>query len=196
MEATQLLETEERELIEDPITGVWLDPDTGEIVDVMDKPEDGLEDAESLAMWLGEALTDARAHLAGLQAERQLWLDRVAEQFDADIRRAEQKIAWLTHRPDWLKRLKALHEERANGKPSCKFGMLKTRVKKSRESLEALNVEQALGWARENVPEAIRTIESLLVSHIPAEVRQTLPGPEECGLRWHPAGESTTFEVE
>lgn len=30
---------EERELIEDPITGVWLDPDTGEIVDVLDKPE-------------------------------------------------------------------------------------------------------------------------------------------------------------
>lgn len=193
----ELLETEERELIEDPITGVWLDPESGEIVDVMDKPEDGLEDAESLALWLGETLTDARAHLTGLQAERQYWLDKIAEQFDADICRAEAKIAWLTHRPDWLEKLRALHEERANGKPSCRFGMLKTRIKKSRESLEIVDIDKALDYARRRCPQAVKITESILKSLVPAQVAVEANRPQEdSGIVYHPAGESTTFEVE
>lgn len=185
---------ETTELIEDPITGVMIDPETGEIVDVLDKP-DTLEDAESLAIWLGEALTDARAHLAGLQAERQIWLDRVAEQFDADIKRAANKIEWLRSRPDWREKLEKLHDEKSNGKPSCKFGMLVTRKKKSRESLEVFDEEAALVWAESKCPEAIVVKRSISKSAVPAQGREIV-NLYDSGMVWHPAGERIDFEVE
>lgn len=181
------------DLIEDPIAGVWVDPETGEIVDVLDKP-DTLQDAESLAFWLGETLTEARAHLAGLQAERQIWLTRVAEQFDADINRAASKIEWLKSRPDWIEKLRALHASRGD-KPSEKFGMLKTRLKKSRESLEILDEEAALLWAEAQCPEAVVVKRSIQKTAVPQEVRQTLH-LHDSGLVWHPAGERVDFEVD
>lgn len=183
---------DERELIEDPITGVLVDPETGEVMGLLEEPEE-MEDAEGLAHWLGQALTSARAQLVGLQAEKQAWLDKVAEQFDSSIRRAEGKVRWLSERPDWLEMLRTLHEKRAPGKPSFKLGLLATRIKKSRESLEITDEEQALEFVREHCPDAIQVRESLLKTHIPPEVRQALPA--DAGLIWHPAGETETFEV-
>lgn len=182
------------DLIEDPIAGVWVDPETGEIVDVLDKP-DTLQDAESLAIWLGEALTGARAHLAGLEAERRIWLEKIEEQLGADIRRAERKIEWLTQRPDWLEKLRAYHDANCNGKASCKVGLLTTRYKRSRESLEVVDEERALLWAEAQCPEAVVVKRSIQKTAVPQEVRQTLH-LHDSGLVWHPAGERVDFEVD
>lgn len=180
-------------LIEDTVNGVWYDPETGEIVDVLDAPE-SFEDAESLAEWLGEALASGSARLAGLEAEKAAWLERVSEQYDADIARAKRKIDWLRSNPAHLEKLKGLFDQQSGGRPSMHIGLLTMRLKRSRESLEVADEARALAYVREKLPEALKVTERVLVSAIDADTRAALP--EDCGLVWHPAGETETFEVE
>lgn len=188
----------ERETIYDDALGARIDPETGEILEWADAPAmpDDTVPSELIAV-LGERLARLRARLAGLKAERDAWLERVATQYDARINAVQRA---LDHAPEpYLDTLRGYAAQQLVGKKSKshKEGLLTMSFRSSRERLDVTDEEKAMAYLEQAAPEAIVVRRTIAKQLVPAEVRAVLAAvePDVTGLDYHPAGEREEFEV-
>ena len=172
--------------------GFYVDPETGEVLGVVEQvPE---QDAEALAMWLGEALTRAKADLEGIRAVRESWLHRIEDIYGPQERAAVARVDWLqSGNPGWVALLRDYAAQKLAGAKTktLKLGLLKLAFRSSRESVEVVDEQAAVEWVKDIAPAAVK--QSLLKSAIPPHLRESLPA--DSGMVFHPAGETETFEV-
>lgn len=162
-----------------------LDSDTGEIYWMADVLPVEFDERE-IAEWVGERRARANARMAGLIAEKEAWLAKVAAQFDGAIRRKQKYVEHLD--TSFAPLLERLARMQLDGKKerSCRIGLLTLRFRKTRARVDILDEELALDWARDYCTEAIKVTERLLKSAIPIELLAELP---EGGLSYYPGGE-------
>lgn len=175
---------------------VEFDAATGEVLRVHGAPDpEVVEDARGIADWLSPRLAAAEARLAGLQAEKAAHLARVAERYDADIKRAGRLV-------DWLKTMyrhplqEFARQALAGGKArSLKVGLLTLAFRKKPARAVVTDETAAARWLWvHGAHDAVKM--SVLVSRLPEDVRRDLECgrmAEGTGLEWQP--ESESFEV-
>jgi len=174
------------EIIYDEENGAIVDADSGEILWVAEVPDPALNEWQ-VAEWVGERRARANAKLAGLLAEKEAWLTKVAAQFDSVIGRRQKYIEHLdeSFRPI----LDRLAHQQLDGRKerTCRIGLLTLRLRRTRARIDVENDSLALEWAREHCVGAIRVSERLLRSEIPPELLEEYR--IESGLRYYPGGE-------
>lgn len=133
---------------------------TGEIIGIDNAPapiDNGLtkeviENAalETLALWVGERRAYHQAKARGLQEEKQVWLDKIAASFDADIKRHTAAVDWIEnqyHNPLYLYAQRMLEGAK---KRSHSIGVMVLKLVKTRAKTEVLDSRLAVGWAVDN----------------------------------------------
>lgn len=141
-------ETRERELV--TIDGMLIDAETGEIAGVADAvPE---EDAESLALWLGERKTWLEAQLQARRAEKEFWIQRVDERFDPQIRDIERSLEWILGNPVWTRKLREYAKQQLEGakKRSFNVGLLKLGFRTKPGGLRVVDDKAALDYVSDH----------------------------------------------
>jgi hypothetical protein len=173
------------EIVYDEEVGAILDTETGELLWVA-PPDPALSERE-IAEWVGERRARANARLAGLVAEKDAWLEKVAAQFDSLITR---KVKYIEHLDESFRPVldRLAHQELGGRKErTCRIGLLTLRLRRTRPRIDVEIEQVALEWAREHCAGAIRTTERLLKSEIPPELIQEFG--IESGLSYYPGGE-------
>ena len=184
--------TEETLTVEIDNQGFRYNPATGEILAVLDLPQN-VAIEEIARDWLGPRLSSAQARLAGLEAEKAAWLQRVADQYDARLARQKRWISYLEglYRPalrDYAARLLEGRKER-----SIKVGLLTLAFRRTQPKVVVQDEQKAVDWLEDRgMYDTIKTVRSVLKSLIPANVRETITA-EETGMAYVPAED--TFEV-
>jgi hypothetical protein len=164
-----------------------LDSDTGEIYWMADVLPVEFDERE-IAEWVGERRARANARMAGLIAEKEAWLAKVAAQFDGAIRRKQKYVEHLD--TSFAPLLERLARMQLDGKKerSCRIGLLTLRFRKTRAWVDILDEELALEWAKANCPEAIRVREFILKWMLPTEMF-VAAGCLTSGIEYHEGGE-------
>lgn len=138
-------------LTTDADTGVTFDPETGEIINVLDAPQ-AEADTEALALWLGEKKTEIESLLAAQMAAKQVWIDRINERFDARINELQRQWDWLVSNPEWVGRLEAYARDLLKGakKRSFNVGLLKLGFRTKPARTQVVDTDAALEYVQEH----------------------------------------------
>jgi phage host-nuclease inhibitor protein Gam len=141
----------ETTIIIDPETGAIINTDTGEILGYEDTPTE-TEDTEKLINWLGERKLRVSAKLAAIQAEKQAWIDKVADQFDSKIKALDRELEYLTRNPDFVSRLKDYARVQLAGAKTrtLKTGLLKLSFRAVPGGLKVTDKDAALAYVQEH----------------------------------------------
>ena len=158
-----------------------IDMETGEILALVDAvPLDELE----LIRFVGERRANALARLAGLRAERQNHLDRIAAQYDSRIRRAESLVELISS--TYAPALEDYTRRRILGRKE-KFvdtGLMRLGFRTSREGFEVEDEDAAIAWAKEYVPQAVKVTERVLVSELDDNYKDDARRGKFPGITW------------
>jgi hypothetical protein len=164
---------------------------TGEITGYKEIPPEDLEDLE-LAKWIGERRAYHKGRVEGLKAEKQVWIDTINKRFDTRIRNHEGAIKWFeaTYHDLLFALAKKLIGD--GKKRSAAIGLLLLKLTKTRAKTEILDNERAVAWLKKaNLPEAVKTTETVLTSFIPDEVKFKLvkeSNQAKTGIAFRPGG--------
>jgi hypothetical protein len=183
-------------VIYDSETMAEIDEETGEVVSVTDAPP-ATGDLIGIASWLGEKLTWIAGKIAGMTAERQVWLDKIASQYDPRIKHYQRLEKYLvaSYLPifETYARGIVFPEGKKPRSKTVKLGLLKmnftttrarTDVLKQDEAIELLRAEIAARKAEgdaetaERLKAAIKISRTLLKSAIPTDIRIPLESDE------------------
>lgn len=172
------------------IDGFIVDQETGE---VLGHAESGslADDRDRLVGWALKKRAEALASAAGLEAHMNLLIAGVKERLETQIREAERKAAWIESAygltiQSWAE------DNIPAGKKSVKHDWATVGFRSSRESTKILDPEKALAFCKMRFPEAIKIVESVLVSEIPDAEKPALPAD---AFEFHPAGEAQQFFI-
>lgn len=163
--------------------GDWLvDVVTGEIVGHAKAPGAWQPESDDDIEFVLSLILEAEANLVAIDRQKQVILQNLAVKANAEQRR----IDWLTRQFGAALEQLARGRLDAGKKRSLRFahGVLKLRTKPARRVVE--DEYQALVWAREYAPDAVKTTTTVLVSQ--------LPDGDIPGVRVEPASE--TFSIE
>lgn len=172
--------------------GFWVDPDTGEVLGVVEpKPEFKVDDRSS-AEWVLQKLMDAEAEVFAIQAREKAVLDNLA----AQKKRAARKAEWLRARfgPE-LEQFARKELEGQKGKAlTLDFGKVSFRAVAGKVTLADES------RAMESFPEAVKVTRSFLISQVPKAKAEMLrdQGPDAllaAGLAWVEPTESVTIQT-
>lgn len=162
----------------------------GEIIGEQSAPDSSAADDEIIS-YLGPRLKRAQARLAGLAAEKEELIDQINRHYDPQINQARGYISFL--RCNYIDRLRDLASRMLEGARSVpvRSDCSQLKFRKKPGKTEITDMETALLWAKVACPDAIKTVEGILVSRIPADMELS---ESASGLRRLPAED--TFEVE
>lgn len=167
---------------------------TGDVLST-DEPE-GTADAVTLANWMSERIVGVEAKRAGLIAERQVHLDRVAAAYDGRITRPDNYLRHVRTYPPYVESLRtwAAAALGTGKRRSVTVGLLTLAFKRHAARIEVTDKDAALDWARSFAPDAVQTKEAFLVSKL-GGWRDTWAsdGVAPAGFAVIPAGEG--FEI-
>ena len=191
MEAEAEQPTEEIVVVDED-TMTLINTQTGEVVGMAETPPDGLDDVK-LAEYIGEKRAWHKGRVAGLEAEKQAWIDTINARFDTRIKRHKDSLKWYeaTYHDFLFKLAKKLIGD--GKKRSAAVGLLLLKLTKTRSSMEILDQPKAIGWLREaGLAEAVKVTETILVSQLPEALKVKLTSAKnqgKTGLAFHPGGE-------
>lgn len=186
-EIVQLVRRDENELL--------LVTPSGEIVAFLDAPVVGVDEREKLLEWVGEKMTEADADIAGLEAAKAVWQKKIDSIYDPQInakKRRRKALEWV-YGPMAEAYLREIVEKTKDSKKpirSIKVGLLKLAFTKTRESLDVIMDTKAVTWLRKRgLTDAVKVVESVLKSNIPAAIRKEINDDPASGMRFNPGGE-------
>jgi hypothetical protein len=147
-------------IVVDDETMTLINTDTGEVVGVADSPDES-KPAIEIAEWLGERRDWHRGKLAGLQAERQVHLDKIAEVYDSRINRHTRSIAWLElqYASMLLKLAKKLIGNAT--KRSIAVGTLILKLRTTKPSVDVQDNDKAVGYLKALIEQQDQIISDL-----------------------------------
>jgi len=179
-------------IVVDEDSMMLINTQTGQVVGTAETPPEGVEDIK-LAEWIGEKRTWHKGRIAGLEAEKQKWVDTINARFDTQIKRHKDSLVWYdTTYHDFL--FKLAKKIIGNGKKrSAAVGLLLLKLSKTRPSTTVLDQDKAIAWlTKAGLSEAIKTTQSILVSMLPDELKARLTresNQEKTGLAFNPGGD-------
>lgn len=178
---------------------VCLNETTGEVVGVEDAPLAAIADqatAEHVIAWLGPRRAAAQARLAGLEAEKTAWIERINAVYDGRIRRERSLLGWYATRYHDLLRYYADVMLTGQKGRTVVAGLLRLSFRRKPRKIEVADSETAVVWAQSNCPDAVKVTTSVLPSKIPDDLWETIHAATEgaSGLRLVPP--SDVFKVE
>jgi hypothetical protein len=191
-------EEDEAELVyADEDTRTLINRETGEVVGLMDTPPEEKDDIK-FAEWIGERRAYHKAKVAGLLAERQVWLDQIERTYGKSIKRHEGAVKFLEehNKPFLMMLAKRLIGD--GKKRSAAVGLLLLKLIKTRAKTEILDKDKALAYLKKAVEsnpelaEAIKTEESILTSKLPEDFKSLLVNPknqEVTGIKFYAGGD-------
>lgn len=167
-------ETETVALLNDSSeTIVTFDTETGEVLGVVDAPDDAT-DINDTVEWIGARRAYAVAKAQGLTAERDVLLAKINEQYNPKIKRLERFADWMVL--TYYNRLKEFAARALTGQKTktLKIAMLTMKFGKTRASTQILEgmEEVALQHVKMLVPDAIKVSESILKTELRNAVAQ------------------------
>ena len=163
----QVADLEQTEIIAlDEETMTLINTESGEVVGVADTPPETTGVVE-IATWMGERRDWHKGKKAGLEAERQVHLDKIAAIYDAPIKRHTRAIAWFEEQysPMLLELAKKLIGDAK--KRSIAVGLLILKLGKTRPSVDVQDNDKAvayLNWLIEEQDKKISDLQQKLVS--------------------------------
>ena len=163
------------------IDGYIVDVETGEIVGV-ESPEGFAVRDEDSAKWVLERFLDSDANIAKAEA--------VVRNAQAILKRAKSRREWLERRflPELAEYAKA-NLPKGSKTYSTEYGAVSFRATAAK--LKVVDEGQALSWAKQNAPEAVKVEESILVSKLPKGLVEDAPQ----GFEVVEAGESVSVKT-
>lgn len=172
--------------------GYWIDPETGEVVGVVEPKPEFRVDSRQAAEWVLQKLMDAEADVFAIQAREKAVLDNLAAQKKAAARKAE----WLRARfgPE-LEEFARQELAGQKGKTlTLDYGKVSFRAVAGKVTV----ADEAR--AMESFPEAVKVTKSLLISQVPKAQAAMLrdQGPDAllaAGLAWVEPSESVTIQT-
>lgn len=171
------------------VNGLWLNPETGDIYGAdVPKPEFVVDSDEALNWVLGKII-DADAAIAAIDGnEEVLRAQAVLKNADAMRKKAEGRKNWLIAR--FQPEVAAYAKTKLVGKSRTYETLLgKVKFTAFKEKLVVADVEMAIRWAKYFAPDAVRTKEEFLISHVPDEAKAKITA-EDLGFKIEPAGET------
>lgn len=169
-----------------------VDMRTGEILGYRETPPESVDDVK-LAEWVGERRTYHQGRVAALEAEKQVWIDKINARFDSSIKRHRGAITWFdkTYYGFLFELAKRMIGD--GKKRSVSVGLLLLKLRKTSAKTEIVDEAKALAWLKiAGLNDAIKTVESILVSKLPEDLKQKLTKPsnqEKTGLAFYPGGD-------
>jgi hypothetical protein len=129
----------------DEETMTLINTETGEVVGVADTPPETTGVVE-IATWMGERRDWHKGKKAGLEAERQVHLDKIAAIYDSQIKRHTRAIAWFEEQyaPMLLELAKKLIGDAK--KRSIAVGLLILKLGKTRPSVDVQDNDKAVEY--------------------------------------------------
>lgn len=137
--------SDEEIIVLDDETMTLINTGTGEVVGVADTPPESTGVVE-IATWVGERRDWHKGKKAGLEAERQVHLDKIAALYDSQIKRHTRAITWFEYQygPMLLELAKKLIGDAK--KRSIAVGMLILKLGKTRPSVDVQDEAKAVGY--------------------------------------------------
>jgi len=164
----------------------------GEVIGMPDAPEESAQIFE-IAAYYGPRKQRFEGKIAGLEAEKAFHLKRIADHYDPQIKQQKSGLAWLEARFREPLRQWALQNLLGKARKTTQIGLLTLSFRKTTEKLEIVDEATAVQWAKLTCPDAVKVKESLLVSLVPAELRETLK-EDSSGLRVVPPSDVFTVK--
>ena len=176
------------------IDGNTYDRETGELLIASGRKSDWVPQDSADFEWLGDRMGEADAEIAAIEERRKFY----NENFDAMVRDVKRKKDGL------LYKFGRMIEDfaRANlpkGKKTWTCPTMSVAFRTNPARVAVKDDEVALGWARNNAPDAVQILEKFYVSKLPAEVKaDLLAHPESAigtGLEVTAASERTEIKT-
>lgn len=137
-----------------------INTDTGEVVGVADTPP---EDAPAIeiAKWVGDRRDWHKGRKAGLEAERQVHLDKIAKVYDAQINNHTRAMAWIEkqYSPLLFELAKKLIGDAK--KRSVAVGMLILKLRKTKASVDVQDNDKAVTYLNWLIAEQDKKVAAL-----------------------------------
>lgn len=180
---------------------LYVDDTTGEVLYDRAAPN-GSDDAKSIAEYVGNRLVYARGKLAGLVAERDVYLHTVSGRYDGPIKKAELLVTWLEGGAGFFEFLRSYADNILASRKvrSMRVSLLKLAFRKRSPRVVIADEARALAFFRASHPDAVKTVTSVLVSKLPDEFTDRIlsgaVSPElmaEFGLRVEPEADVFTI---
>jgi hypothetical protein len=184
----EVQEQQEATVIQD---GFIVGIETGEVYGLAEQTKEFTVDSATAAEWVLEKLSEAEGRVVGLKAE----LAGVQERFASRIKDQERRSEWLRAR--FGSELEEFAKSQLDGKSKTwkgTFGSVAFRATSPR--LVVLEQDKAVAFALMACPDAVKTVQSVLVSNIPENVKGIMIGqgaPD--GFDVIPAGESVSIKT-
>lgn len=153
----------------------------GEFVCSLDLPNCDFSETKPLLEWVGERMTEHTARIAGLDAEKAIYLERIAKMFDKRIalrQRAIKGLRWVYGPMGETFLREALVGSRSR---SAMVGQLELKFTKERASTAVTNDAKAIAYVEAQLAkdaawsDALAIKKSIMVSKIPKEALIKLP---------------------
>jgi hypothetical protein len=159
----------------------------GEFVCSLDPPDFDMSETKPMLEWVGERMTQHTASIAGLEAEKAIYLSRITAMFDKRIakrKRAIKGLQWVYGPMGETYLREALKGSRAR---STMVGQLELKFTKERASTKVTDEQKAIAFIeaqlkadekkKERVwnPDVLKIEKSVMVSKIPTAALNTLP---------------------
>jgi hypothetical protein len=157
----QIADLEQTEIIAlDEETMTLINTESGEVVGVADTPPETTGVVE-IATWMGERRDWHKGKKAGLEAERQVHLDKIAAIYDSQIKRHTNAITWFEtqYGPMLMELAKKLIGDAK--KRSIAVGLLILKLGKTRPSVDVQDNDKAVAYLNWLIAEQDRKIAEL-----------------------------------
>jgi hypothetical protein len=141
----------------DEETMTLINTESGEVVGVADTPPETTGVVE-IATWMGERRDWHKGKKAGLEAERQVHLDKIAAIYDSQIKRHTNAIAWFEKQygPMLMELARKLIGDAK--KRSIAVGLLILKLGKTRPSVDVQDNDKAVEYLRYLISEQDRKL--------------------------------------
>jgi hypothetical protein len=173
------------------IDGFIVGIETGDVYGLAEQTKEFTVDSATAAEWVLEKLSEAEGRVVGLKAE----LAGVQERFASRIKEQERRSEWLRAR--FGPELEEFAKTQLDGKSRTWKGTYgSVAFRSTAAKVVALDQTKAVAWAAKNCPDAVKTVQSFLISNVPDSVKALMleKGAPD-GFDIIPAGESVSIKT-
>ena len=184
----QAQQPEEATVIQD---GYVIGVESGEVYGLAEQTKEFVVDSATAAEWVLEKLSEAEGRVVGLKAE----LAGVQERFASRIKEQENRANWLRAR--FGLELEEFAKSQLDGKSKTWKGVYGSVAFRSTPAkVVAIDQNKAVAWAADNCPDAVKTVQSFLISNVPDSVKALMleKGAPD-GFDIVPAAESVSIKT-